>query len=40
MHLNEDAEDEALADVITSAIMIDEGNDFDDNRLWEERVGV
>ena len=40
MHLNEDAEDEALADVITSAMMIDEGDDFNDNRLWEERVGV
>ena len=40
MHLNEDAEDEALADVITSAMMINEGNDFNDNRPWEERVGV
>ena len=40
MHLNEDVEDEALADVIASAMMIDEGDDFNDNRLWEERVGV
>ena len=46
MHLNEDAQDEALADVIASAMMIDEGddfndfNDFNDNRPWEERVGV
>ena len=40
MHPNEDAEDEALADVITSAMMINEGDDLDDNRPWEERVRV
>ena len=39
MHLNEDVEDEAVADVIWSA-MIDEGDDCDDNRPWEERAGV
>ena len=31
--------DETLADVIWSA-MIDEGNDCNENRLWEERVRV
>ena len=42
MHPNEDVEDEAVADVIWSA-MINEGDDCDDcdnNRPWEERVGV
>ena len=39
MHLNEDVEDEVVADVISSA-MIDEGDDCDDFWLWEERVGV
>ena len=39
MHLNDDVEDKAVADVIWSA-MIDEGNDCDDNRPWEERAGV
>ena len=34
MHPKEDVEDEAVADVIWSA-MINEGNDCDDNRLWE-----
>ena len=29
MHMNEDVEDEVVADVILSA-MIDEGNEFDD----------
>ena len=32
MHLNEDVEDEAVADIIGSA-MIDEGNDCNDFRL-------
>ena len=36
---NEDVEDEVVADIILSA-MIDEGDDCNDNRLWEERVGV
>ena len=36
MHLNEDVEDEVVADVI----MIDEGDDCDDFWLSEERVGV
>ena len=40
MHLNEDAEDKVLADVIASAMVIDEDDDFNDNRPWEERVGV
>ena len=31
MHLNEDAEDEAFTDVITSAMMINEGDDFNDD---------
>ena len=39
MHLNEDVEDEVVADIISSA-MIDEGDDCDDFWLWEERVGV
>ena len=39
MHPNEDVEDEVVADVIWGA-MIDEGNDYNDNRPWEERVGV
>ena len=39
MHLNEDVEDEVVADVIWSA-MIDEGDDYNDNRLGEERVRV
>ena len=39
MHPNEDVEDKVVADVILSA-MIDEGNDGNDFRLWEERVGV
>ena len=39
IHLNEDVEDEAVADVILSA-MINEGDDCDDFWLWEERVGV
>ena len=39
MHPNEDVEDKAVADVIGSA-MIDEGNDCNENRLWEERVRV
>ena len=29
-----------LAHVITSAMMINEGNDFNENRTWEERVRV
>ena len=40
MQLNKDDEDEVLAEVSTSAMMIDEGDDFDDNRPWEERVRV
>ena len=36
---NEDDGDKMMADVIWSA-MIDEGDDCDDNRPWEERVGV
>ena len=36
MHPNEDDEDEAFADVIASAMMIDEGDDLDGNRLWED----
>ena len=39
MHPNEDVEDEVVADIIWSA-MIDEGNDCNDIRPWEERVGV
>ena len=39
MHLNEDVEDEVVADIISSD-MIDEGDDCDDFWLWEERVGV
>ena len=36
---NEDVGDETMADVMWSA-MIDEGDDCDDYRSWEERVGV
>ena len=39
MHPNEDVEDKMVADVIWSA-MINEGDDCDDIRPWEERVGV
>ena len=39
MQLNEDDGDKTLADVIWSAV-IDEGNDCDENRPWEERVRV
>ena len=39
MQPNEDDEDDASAEVIPSA-MIDEGDDCDENRPWEERVGV
>ena len=39
MQLNEDDGDKMLADVIWSA-MINEGNDCDENRPWEERVIV
>ena len=35
MHLNEDDGDDASADVIWSA-MIDECNDLDGNRSWED----
>ena len=38
MHPNEDVEDKVVADVIWSA-MIDEGDDCNDFRPWEERVG-
>ena len=39
IQFNEDVGDETMADVIWGA-MINEGDDCDDNRLWEERVGV
>ena len=39
IQFNEDVGDEMMADVIWGA-MIDEGDDCDDDRLWEERVGV
>ena len=39
MHLNEDVEDEVVADIISSD-MIDEGDDCDDFWPWEEWVGV
>ena len=39
IQFKEDVGDETMADIIWGA-MIDEGDDCDDNRLWEERVGV
>ena len=39
MQLNEDDGDETLADVIWSA-LINEGDDCNENRPWEERVRV
>ena len=39
MQLDEVDGDKTLADVIWSA-MIDEGDDCDDNRPWEERARV
>ena len=39
IQFNEDVGNETMADIIWGA-MINEGDDFDDNRLWEERVQV
>ena len=36
---NEDVGDETMADIMLSA-MINEGDDCDDFRVWERRVGV
>ena len=39
IQFNEDDGDKMIADVIWSA-MINEGDDCDDNRPWEERIRV